>query len=473
MPEIATNKPAFRGLPFLAEQFAAHLKLPVHREDIDWRTVARDEFGWTTVAPNGKHHEPQELCMDAIFTEKKKVIVVRASKRGGKTQTAIAAAKVMHKVKSDARGWCASKTYDLSDRVFEPLFTALAGGNFGDVQDKSRKDRRIRLSAGGLAQGKSWDDPDGLEGESLDYAICDEAQTLDQMRFDLILARTTDRDGYVFLIGSPGADDLFFLGLCEEAKINPDWAYIEWTIYENPFQDAAAIERVQTSMSVESFREFYLLQARMPRDRVFEDEYDPQLSTFNHEPNLDYPMEVWIDPGTTSSAYAVAFVQVIPGPSYDVKVYDEIYMRNTYSEKVIDKAMHHRFWPLVQRGVIDIAARAKHDRAESAKDLWQALAKIPMFDQPVQINMGIERHKTFLLQPVTGLRRLKHHVRCVFLRQEYMNWRYPKSSASGHEPRKPIDSFNHLIKSITYGLVNISGYMDKSKKGKRPSRYVD
>lgn len=473
MTEIALGKPAFRGLGYLVDQFSGYIKVPVHRDSIDWRKTAYEGFGWSTIAPNGDSHSKQEQVMDAIFTEKKKVIVVEASKRGGKTQTAIAAAKVMHKIKPDTRGWCLSKTYDLSDRVFEPLWRDLATGNFGDIQDKSRKDRRLRMATGGLAQGKSWDDPDSLEGESLDYAICDEAQTLDELRFSLIMARTTDRDGFMLLIGSPGANDLYFLQLCEEAKINPDWEYVSWTIYENPFQSKQAIERIQLSMPADSFREFYMLERRMPEGLVFKDEYDPVNSTFTHEPNPELPMDVWIDPGTTSSAYAVAFVQVIPGAILDVKVYDELYMHNTYSEKVIQKTMQHVYWPMVTRGVIDIAARAHHDRADSAKDLWQALAKIPMYDQPVGEALGIERHKSFLLQPITGLRRLKHHTRCKMLRAEYLNWRYPRTAPSGNEPRKPLNAWNHLLKAITYGLVNLAGYYDKVRGAKRPSRFID
>ena len=475
MTDINSSKPAFRGLSFLADQFATYIKVPVVRSTVDWRQVAYEGFGWSTVTADGKHHEPQERVMDAIFTHKRKVIVVEASKRGGKTQSAIAAAKTMHKVKPDTRGWCLSKTYDLSDRVFEPLWRDLATGNFGDIQDKSRKDRRLRLTTGGLAQGKSWDDPDSLEGESLDYAICDEAQTLDELRFSLILARTTDRDGFILLIGSPSVNDVYFLQLCEEAKsgLNPDWEYISWDIYQNPFQSKEAIERIRMSMPVDSFNEYFMLQRRMPEGLIFKDEYSPELNTFNHEPNPAYPMEIAVDPGTTSSAYAVAFIQRIPGAIEDIKIYDELYVHNTFSEKVIQKTMQHAYWPMVKRGVIDIAARAHHDRAESAKELWQSIAKIPMFDQYIEEALGIERHKSFLLQPVTGLRRLKHHVRCKFLQKEYMNWRYPRTTPAGNEPRKPVNAWNHLLKSVTYYLVNIGGYYDRNKRGKHGGRLID
>ena len=86
--------------------------------------------------------------------------------------------------------------------------------------------------------------------------------------------------------------------------------------------------------------------------------------------------------------------------------------------------------------------------------------------------MGIERMKTFLRQPNTGLRKLLVHDRCTNLKMELMNYRYPKAAQADQSARKlPIDNFNHLIKAITYFLVEKYGIYDKgagghSKKGR-------
>lgn len=465
---VEFNKPAFRGLDLLIREMSQHVQVPTARKDIDWRTVTWEQFGW-------RPHDKQEQVMDAIFEQKKKVIIVRASKRGGKTNVATTAAKTLHEVKADARGWVASKTYDLADRVYDGLWPALTSGQFGEVQDKSRKDRRVRLVGGGLAQAKSWDDPDSLEGESLDYCICDEAQTLDQLRLDLILARTLDRGGFVLLIGSPSINDMFFLGLCDAASqgLNPDWAYIEWDVYENPYLGADEIETLKGSMSEEAFLEYFLLQTRLPQGLVFGEVYSPEENRFESEPDRGFPMEVWVDPGTTMGAYAVLFVQCKEGPIPEVRVYDLLYEHNTYTEKVVQLARRHRYWPLVRSGIIDVAGRAKHDKATSPKDLWIRMARIPMYDQKVGIMEGIDRQKTFWYQATTGLRRLKIHNRCADIHKELLHWRFPTRGPAVGVARRPIDAFNHALKAISYGLVHHFGYFDKNPRNKKRSRYID
>lgn len=475
--EVDPSKPSYAGLGLLTQEFLNKSAIPVQREDIDWETVAWEEFGWTpTNLVTHVTHKGQVEVMNSVFRLHKKVIIVRAGKRSGKTTVNLAAAKVMHKKVPGARGWIASSTYDLADKIFMPLFQEAATGAFGKIIDKSRKDRRIHFEGGGLAQAKSWDDPDAIEGESLDYLIGDEAQTLDEDRFNLLYARTVDRNGVLILIGSPAADDTFFLGLCEEARVRSNWAYVEWTLWDNPFPDEDFIRVAQGDLSAEAFAEMFENKIRTPRGLVFSKEYDSKMSLFRAEPDPKLPMYVCIDPGTTNSAYAVGFVQIIPGNIEEVRLYDEIYEHQTFSEMILkEQVLRHKYWPMVVSGVMDIAGRQKHDKADSPKDLWQSIAKIPIEDVKVDILMGIERMKGFLLQPNTGLRKLRIHERCVLTQKEFMHYRYANNqSPNVGERRQPIDAFNHMIKALTYFLVYHYGYWTKDGPRKKTrGRYLE
>jgi hypothetical protein len=460
---IDPTRPVFRGLEYLLEQVLQHIAAPTTRQLIKWKELLWSEFGW-------KAHPYQAQLMSEIFDLNKKVVVVRAGKRSGKSNVALAAARAVHKSIPSARGWVASGSYDLSDRVFMPIFNDIGSGVFGKVLEKNRKDRRCQVEGGGLVQGKSWDDPDSLEGESLDYCICDEAQTLDQHRFDLLYARTVDRNGFILLIGSADSSDAFFLGLCEKARIEPDWGYLEWTIWDNPYIDRTFIEKARRDLSEEAFAEMFENKDRMPTGLVFGKENDERVNMFrNGEPNYHYPMEIWVDPGTTSSAYAVGFVQIIGD---DVRMYDEVCMNNTFSEEVIEVVRDHEYWGLVRSGVMDIAGRTKHDRSESPKDIWTRITGIPFYDHKVDLLLGYERHKTFLREPGSGRHRFKYHERCKKLRLEYRTHKYPPRTTHSAEARRPIDADNHMIKAITYGLVHHFGYFDKKTPGMGNRRVV-
>ena len=468
---IDIAKPIFSGYGLLGEELLNRIQPPKKREDLDWRSIAYKTFGW-------RAHDKQSQVLDAIFKEKKKVVIVRASKRGGKSETGITAAKVIHKTVRGARGWCASGTYDLAKRVYSPVNMALQSGEYGEVTSRSARELYVTLEGGGICQAKSWEDTKGLEGESLDYLIADEAQTLDEQRFNLLYARTMDKGGFMLLIGSPDYTDEYFLYLCERAKIEESWAYVEWTIWENPYVPREFILQAQLDMSEEAFAEIYGdqergLLTRMPEGLVFSKEYHPDLNMFDEPLPTGRPLGLCIDPGTTSSAYAVGFVETRPdGQIQNIYLHDEIYEHNTYSEKMIEICQKHPLWPYVKYGVMDIAGRARHDTKGSPKEIWQQLAKIPIYDESVGIDSGIERHKSFLLQPSTGLRRLFIAKRCKETHLEYRSWRWPKRKPGQAQPTAPVNTFNHMLKAITYFIVRQFGYFDKDKTPKRKGRYL-
>lgn len=468
---VDPNKPAMRGFELFVDEFMAHSSVPVHREDIDWESVCYEEWGWSpTNFETGKTHPGQVMFLNMVFQERKKVIIIRAGKRSGKTIACLQVGKLFHKCVPGARGWVASSSYNLADKMYTPLWTSLTTDKgFPDILDKSRKDHRIRMAGGGLAEAHSWQDEDTIEGESLDYCILDEAQTLDETRFNLFYARTVDRGGVLVLIGSPASDDAWMLEMCEAAKTKPNWGYVEWTIDDNPFPEVEFIEEARADLDEDAFAEMFLNKTRTPKGLVFGRQFDQKLNVFRGEPDPNLPMYVCIDPGTKASAYAVGFIQIVPartGSIEEVRLFDEIYENETFSDLIItEHFLPHRYRPQVIDGVMDIAGRAHHDRPDSPKELWQDLAKIPIHDTKVDVVMGIERTKSFLLQPGTGVRRLKIHERCLKTIGEFGQYRYAQKNVNGGERKLPIDAWNHMMKALAYFLVYYYGYWRFDNKG--------
>lgn len=461
---INPNLPSMTGLTLLGEEFAARVVLPIKRAEIDWAKVLYDNFGWEA-------HLIQRKVLTAAFEKMVKVIFIRAGKRSGKTQTAIALARTILTEVPGARGWCAAGTYDLSDRVFDPLWNDAMIGKFGKVSDRSKKDRRIRFEGGGLLQGKSWEDAESLEGESLDFAIADEGQTLDEERFNRLIARTLDRGGILFVIGSAMSDDDWFLGKAEWAKMTPDCAYFEWTVEDNPYQSQEELERLRNLLDEESYNELFRNEVRQPEGLVFSGYFDPMYNVHDREPDSRIPMQVWIDPGTTVSAYAVGFAQCMENG--DVYLYDEVYEHMLESESVIDITRNNQYWHMVEFGVMDVAGRQHHDNKFSPKEIWTRKAKISIHDRRVEIDAGIQVHKAMLLQKSTGRRRLFIHKRMENTLREYRTYKYPKRTGSMSEPKHPIDAFNHMMKAISYGIVHNFDYFDRKKKSSIKSWFMD
>jgi hypothetical protein len=156
----------------------------------------------------------------------------------------------------------------------------------------------------------------------------------------------------------------------------------------------------------------------------------------------DLPVEVWVDPGY-AGAYAVLAVQ-IKGDT--VWVVDEVYVRQGFASDVILACKARPWWPQVKGGVIDIAAR-QHQGMKSHVEVWRDEAGVMLNSVRVLVDDGIQRHRTFLRNPLTGEVRLWHDVRVKNSCAEYgLYKRNPDTGAV-------IDRDNHAMKAISYGLV--------------------
>ena len=87
-----------------------------------------------------------------------------------------------------------------------------------------------------------------------------------------------------------------------------------------------------------------------------------------------------------------------------------------------------------------------------------------MVDLRLGVDEGIQRHRTFLRDSITGLPNLYHDPRCTNTIREY--GLYKRNADTG----KIIDRDNHAMKAIAYGLVYNFGIAEPTLQ-RLPQRY--
>jgi hypothetical protein len=205
-----------------------------------------------------------------------------------------------------------------------------------------------------------------------------------------------------------------------------------------------------------------------------------------------WPVEVWIDPGR--KVYSVNFVQYIPPVAY---VLDRIYDRTAIDHDVVDQAIAHPLFKFVPKvkdghrgGVIDIAGKTMGMGSRSQVQLWNDRAGVSMGHYYVFENDTIEILRAHLKGHWVEAREGEekgHWEPHLFFNSHMKNlrtpagealdvlaepelWRYPKRSFSQSEAVKPIDSNNHAMKAIAYGLNLHTGFSLKKHERQRQQK---
>jgi len=169
--------------------------------------------------------------------------------------------------------------------------------------------------------------------------------------------------------------------------------------------------------------------------------FDPALS-----------VHLAIDPGF-ATAYAVIALQVAGDT---VMAIDEIYESGYTTADMILAAEQRPWWGNVVGGVIDVAGR-QHQAQASHVEIWQQRGGVHLAANPVPVPDGIERLRTFLVDPETKEPRIFFNPSLTQLFREFGKYRYPRTRETQAERDMPIDRHNHAIKAISYFLYHWYG----------------
>ena len=124
-------------------------------------------------------------------------------------------------------------------------------------------DRIVNFVTGGFISFKSAERPENLRGESLSYAIFDEADFIDETVWvDSIRPALADQKGGAVFISTPFRENGWFHILWKQGMKGDDPEIKAWhfSSYTNPFLDPKEIDAAKEGMSSLSFRREFMAE---------------------------------------------------------------------------------------------------------------------------------------------------------------------------------------------------------------------
>lgn len=432
-------------------------------------TMGYDPFGKF----GGKPHRGQIALHTCFDQPGVKAVFVRAGKRAGKSTAATAEGD--YTLNLGGSTWVFSETLELCKAIFSPIWTRTVKAGALRVVHREEDRMLAEFLGGQFLKASSWGESlSSIEALSAHTLLVDEGQKLTRDAFNLIWARTIDTHGKLIVCGSEQEQGDYFDQMCELAGeedfhrnpgrgygigVTPEFRYVQWRTQDNPKIDAEELRKARTILSVAEYEALYEGKKRPSLTRVFpEFERGLHVKPTPFIPNLS--VELWVDPGYNFYCVTPVQVQVIPGFGPLVRVFDEIYLHGASDADAIDAVHEREWWTAVRGVVIDISAR--QHRAESkysSIDNWENLFNMRPRSNYVEVVDGIERTRTFLIDPETKRPRIQYDPKCERFIDEYTKHKYPKGGQQGERTHKetPIDEWNHHLKSVAYGLYDKFG----------------
>lgn len=417
---------------------------------------SRLSLGAKQVVWNAANYLPNPLALQA-HDAPNRVVMVAGGERAGKSFSAAMEA-LPHALLPKSLGWIVGPTYDLARPEFGYVADALSnmrGLNLlADLSFPRQGAAALKTITGGEVLTRSADDPIKLAARAPDWILMCEAAQMSYEVFLRLRGRIAEKRGWLWISGT-------FEG-------SLGWYPEYWQRWQGDNVEQARSFSLPTWSNTRLFpdgerdAEILALKAAYPSD-VFQERFGAipcapsnlVLKEFSHVEHVrpapywkqdadweNLPVELWIDPGGAGH-YAVLAVQV---RDHVVQQIDEVCVEYGVAEEIIGICQQRAWWHLVKLGVMDIAGQSKDGR-ESHADIWKRVARIPIGAKRVAVTDGIQRHRTFLRNTLTGEPDLFHDPRCKYTIREY--GLYKRNVDTG----KVIDKDNHAMKALAYGLV--------------------
>ena len=141
----------------------------------------------------------------------------------------------------------ASAAYQAGWRMLEFYSSKLAGSNL------HLQRRMLSLPGGGFVQFKTAEEADSLRGESVDFAVIDEAAHIRDLQgiWELCLRPClVDTRGDAWFISTPNGHNYFHDLFQRGTQHSPGWASFQFASTSNPFLDKGELEEIGRDMPV-------------------------------------------------------------------------------------------------------------------------------------------------------------------------------------------------------------------------------
>ena len=444
--------------------------------------------------------EPNSPYQEEILSSPHRFMEVTGGEQGGKSMVASKLLlkrwpEDMAKHPGDGTGqgppilyWLIGDAYSETEREFGYISDDLTAMGLpvsatkridpGSIEVKFPDERHPRLrvdtKSGRDVRKMSKDAPHGI-------IIC-EAGQVDISVFERAQGRVTPKDGWLLLIGTMEASVGWFPALASAWASGADGrksfrlpSYANSSLYPGGKEDPKILD-LKKNASDSFFMERIEGIAVPPKGLVFP-EFRADIHVQQCERVVGEPIYIWEDPGYSGSYHAVEVANIIDG---QVRIFDEIYLKEMITEEIVDIAMGKDWWAEPQKvGVADIAA-TQHQSMPPVVQVWLTKAGLYMKTHRVKISEGTERMKSFLkIDPATHAPRMIISPSCRGLLSEFgaapnpaagqlRAYRWRTDREGNVVGTVPEDKNNDAIKAVTYGLVDRFGYTSRANRKKIP-----
>ena len=442
---------------------------------------------WFAKKRSFKPHKGQQQVIDAINTKGVHEIDVIAGKRGVKSRLVMEIA-LYYIAGLSKRVWVLGPTWDIVDRIFQPLWE-LSEKESEVIVQRDSTSRLLRTGGGGLLEGVSWRTPEQIEGRGVHVVITDESQHLTQSITEKIRARLVG-DWIWLRIGSPAeSGSSYYEEMAETSAMAqmPSHRLVRWATWENPDSEVqATIQIAREDLDYLKNAVGIVHPAYVQRKRWYDGVYggesvppsDLVFTSFNKDTHIspcpfdkDLPVYLAIDPGHYPGYYAVCAFQPHPWgeklgivnektkTKQELWQIDEIYVQRWLTEEVINECKKRPWYDNVIKAVIDVAARRSDiQTGQSEIGVWQQKTGFPVYADWVSLGDGINTHRRWLL----GNRIFHDREKCMNTIREYGLYKM-RAKQAGDSREIPFDRHNHAMKAIAYFLVSQYGTSEPSQ----------
>jgi hypothetical protein len=183
-----------------------------------------------------RFHEKQMAVIRAIFKDGYKRVFIRKGRKGGGTQTVLYPAARMA-MTGPAKGiyiigptqkaqaeiiWANRRMHNFIPQSWNPEFR--------------ESEYRVRFPNHSFIKIEGANDPEAARGWEGDLFIWDELKDHNPKSLENCYPNVAARDGTWIVLGSPPRDrDNHYYKLEQEIRKDPDWFFIHWSCWDNPF----------------------------------------------------------------------------------------------------------------------------------------------------------------------------------------------------------------------------------------------
>lgn len=185
-------------------------------------------------------HAKQREVMDAIFKKGYKRIFIRKGRKGGGTETLLYPACRVAGLFPGSACYIVGPTRKLEDEILweNQRLLRFFPKEWGVIA--TEQDSRITIphpeghdSFVKVDGANNWKDMAGWEADVL---VFDEFKDQDPRAYQEAYPNLAARDGILVIVGAPpNTRDSFYFRLEQDAKSDPNWFCINWSIWDNPF----------------------------------------------------------------------------------------------------------------------------------------------------------------------------------------------------------------------------------------------